>query len=149
MLTRYSDNNQISISVIDLMFLCYRSSEMDNHLIHLEWKLISDHTSLTIVIPLVKEHINTRKQTIVKNSNEEWKFIKNLYEFLRNIDTSNIVDYLCLDKIVNNFASAVENVWMNNSKIVNIMVHSKSWWNTKYSNNLDIYRFSRSLEDWK
>ena len=38
---------------------------------------------------------------------------------------------------------------MNNSKIVNIIVHSKSWWNTKCSNNLDIYRSSRSLEDWK
>ena len=38
---------------------------------------------------------------------------------------------------------------MNNSKIVNITVHSKSWWNAKCSNDLDIYRSSRSLEDWK
>ena len=69
--TRYSNNNQVSNSVIDLMFLCCRSSEIDNHSIHLEWKFISDHAPLTIVIPLVGEYINTRKQTIIKNSDKE------------------------------------------------------------------------------
>jgi len=68
---RYSDNSQDSNSVIDLMFLCCRSSEMNNHSIYPEWQLISDYAPLTIVIPIVKEHINTRKHTIVKNSKKE------------------------------------------------------------------------------
>jgi len=51
---------------------------MDNHLIYPEWQLISDHAPLTIVIPIVEEHINTRKCTIVKNSEKEQLFIKDL-----------------------------------------------------------------------
>ena len=82
---------------------------MNNHSIHLEWRLMLDYTSLTIIIPLVKEHINTRKQTIVKNSDKEQKFIKDLSESLKKIDTSNIVDSLYLNRIINNFASMVEN----------------------------------------
>jgi len=146
-LTRYSDNDQNSNSVIDLMFLHCGSSEMDNHSIHPEWRLMLDHVPLTIVILIIEEHINIRKHTIVKDSNEEQVFIKDLSKALRNIDTSNIVNFLCLDRIVNKFASTVENVWTKNSEIVNITVHSKSWWNAKCSNNLDIYRSSRSLED--
>ena len=108
-----------------------------------------DHAPLAIVIPIVEEHINTRKCTIVKDSKEEWLFIKDLSQALRNIDMSNIVNSLCLDSIINKFASAIENAWTKNSKIVNITVYSKSWWNTKCSNDLDAYRSSRSLEDWK
>jgi len=110
---------------------------------------MSDHAPLAIVIPIVEEHINTRKHTIVKDSKEEQLFIKDLSQALRNINTSNIVNSLCLNSIVNKFANAVKNAWTKNSKIINITVHSKSWWNTKCSNDLDAYRSSRSLEDWK
>ena len=131
------------------MFLHCRSSEMNNHSIYSEWRLMSYHTPLTIVIPIIEEHINTKKHTIVKDSNKEWIFIKDFSEALRNINTSNIIDPLYLDRIVNKFVSTVKNIWTKNSKIVNITVHSKSWWNTKCSNNLEVYRSSRSLEDWK
>ena len=63
-----------------------------------------------IVIPLVEENINIWKWTIIKDSNKEQKFIKNLSESLRKIDTSDIVDFLCLNRIVNNFTSVVENI---------------------------------------
>ena len=84
---------------------------MDNYLIYPEWQLTSDYVSLTIVIPIVKEHINTRKHTIVKNSEEEWLFIKDFSQALRNINMNNIVNSLCLDSIVNKFANTIENVW--------------------------------------
>ena len=45
-LTRYSDNKNDSNSVINLMFLQSSSSKLDNHIIHPEWHLSSDHAPL-------------------------------------------------------------------------------------------------------
>ena len=60
-LTRYSDNMNDSNSVIDLIFLCSSSSELDNHSIHPDQHLMSDHTLLTITIPIAEKSINSTK----------------------------------------------------------------------------------------
>jgi len=60
------------------MFLCSGSNELDNHLIHPEWHLTSDHVSLTIAIPIVEESINSTKHSIIKGSKEKAFFIKNI-----------------------------------------------------------------------
>ena len=66
--TRFSDNLNDSNLVIDLLFIHLNSLKFDNHIIHLEWKLSSDHALLTIDIVIDKEQIYTKKYTIVKNS---------------------------------------------------------------------------------
>ena len=60
-----------------------------------------------------------------------------------------ITDMDHLDSIVADFTSSVENIWAKYSKIVNIMVHSKSLWNVNCSRNLNKYRTFKHLEDWK
>ena len=74
--TRYSDTSRESDSVINLIFLCSGSSELNSHLIHLSWRLTSNHASLTITIPIEEEHVMTSKFSLSKNSNEEEEFIK-------------------------------------------------------------------------
>ena len=59
--TRYSDSSQDLNLVLDLIFLQFRLEELDNYLIQPEWYLTLDHTPLTITIPIVKEHIQTKK----------------------------------------------------------------------------------------
>ena len=131
------------------MFLCNGSSELDSHLIHPDWQLLSDHASLTIVIPIAEEHINSRKHSIIKDSEEELVFIKDLTSSIRYINTSNISDTASLDRAVNEFAVAVENAWEKNSKVIDITKHFKSWWDESCSRDLERYRLSKSLEDWK
>ena len=137
--TRYSNNCQDINLVLDLMFLCFRLYELNNHTIHPEWRLISDYTCLMVTILIVEEHIQTKKHTIVKDSEEEHTFIKELIKVIRNIDINNISDVNCLDNTVHNFASSMENIQVKNLKVVNIMKYSKSWWDAKCSRDLDKY----------
>jgi len=128
------------------MFLRSGSSELNNHSIHPDWRLLSNHAPLTIIIPITEEHIVSRKCSIIKDSEEESTFIKDLTNSIRNIDTSNITN---LDRAVNEFASVVEITWEKNSKVINITRHSKSWWDKSCCRDLEKYRSSKSLEDWK
>jgi len=138
--TRYFDNNNDSNLVIDLMFLCYDSSELNNHSIHPNWHLTSNHVPLTITIPINEENIDLCKKTISKNSDEEDLFIKEVIASFSKLDTSNISDISQLEEIVTDFANIVESVWTKNSKIINIMKHSKGWWNNNCNSDLDKYR---------
>ena len=108
MLTQYSDNRHDSNSVINLMFLHSGSSKLDNHSIYPNWRLSSNHASLTIIIPIIEEHINSSKCSIIKDSEEESIFIKDLTISIRNINAFNMSDIASLNKAVNNFASVVE-----------------------------------------
>ena len=50
--TRYTDNaNELNLT-IDLIFIQCDSSILNNHSIHPEWHLSSDHAPLTITIPI-------------------------------------------------------------------------------------------------
>jgi len=105
--TRYSDNANDSNSVIDLMFFCSNSSELNTYHIHPKWCLISDHAPLTITISITKEHIDICKRTITKNSEEDYMFIKEiivLFTKLNILSISNIPD---LKEVVSDFADII------------------------------------------
>ena len=131
------------------MFLQCGSTELNNHLIHPEWWLISDHVPLSITISITDENIDLCKRTITKNSEEEELFIEEIITSFKNLDMSNILDIPNLEQIINNFANIVDNVWMKNSKFVNITRHSKSWWDKNCNKDLERYRSSKSIKDWK
>ena len=90
------------------MFLQSSSSKLNNHLIHPDWWLSSDHATLTIFIFIVEENINMSKFSIVKNSKEEDSFIKNISSIIRNLDISDLSVIDKLENIVNTLASNIE-----------------------------------------
>ena len=124
--TRYLDNLNDTNSVINLMFLWSGSLELNNHMIHLEWCLMSNHTPLTISILIVEEFANSSKWSIVKNSEEEAAFIKDVTNSLKELDISNLLDSNWLENTVNFFANSVEYTWERNFKSINVTKHSKS-----------------------
>jgi len=148
-LTRYSDNINDSNLVIDLMFLHSSSRKLNNHSIYPEWYLTSYHASLTITIPIVEESVNSTKHSIIKDSDKETAFINDITLSIRNLNMSNLSDIVSLNNIVNDFTNKVNNAWEKSSKIINIMKHSKSWWNENCNRDLANYRLLKNLEDWK
>jgi len=65
------------------------------------------------------------------------------------LDTTSIEDSDKLDRVIKQFGSIINNVWTKNAKKSRISKHSKQWWTEDCSHSLDIYRSSRSLENWK
>ena len=146
-LTRYSDNINDLNSVINLIFLQYNSFKLDNHSIHPKWHLISDHTPLIIIIPIVEKNINSRKKSIIKDSDENKQFIQDLIASIRNLNMSNLSDISHLENTIKDFANSIDKAWAKNSKMINVTKYSKSWWNKNCSKDLEKYRRSKSLKD--
>ena len=88
--TRYLDNSHNSNSVIDLMFLQLDSEELNNYLVHPDWRLTSDHAPLSVKISILKEHIQTKKRSLVKNSEEENHFVIELMSFIKGLKMDSI-----------------------------------------------------------
>jgi len=123
--TRYSDMVGESNLVINLMFLCYRSSELDHHSIHPENYLSSDHAPLSIDISIHKEVIHTSKFLISPKSDQETSFIEEIILNFKNLDTSDIGDTEKLECIVNQFGAIIDQAWTKNAKKSRISKHSK------------------------
>ena len=124
-------------------------TELNNYSIYSDWQLTSDYVSLTISIPIIEENVNSPRFSIMKNSEEEALFIKDVSSIIKNLDISNLSDINKLEDMVNTLASNTEHAWGKNSKLVNVTRHSKNWWTEEYNQSLRNYRISRSLEDWK
>ena len=99
--TRFSNIARKANSVIDLMFLYYRSRELDWHTIHPDNHLSSDHTPLSIYIPIDEEIVCTSKLLIPQKSEQETTFVKEVISNFKNLDMSNIADTEKLENIVN------------------------------------------------
>jgi len=111
------------------MFLRLESLEHDNHTIHSNWRLTSDYTPLTINISIFEEHTQTRRQMLVKNSEEEEYFLNELSEAIKEINTKNIQSKEVIKLVVQSFTSHTDRIWYKHLKIVNITKHAKEWWN--------------------
>ena len=147
--TRYFDMAGESNSVINLMFLHYGSSELDHHTILPDSQLSSDHTPLSIDIPIFEEIIQTLKLTLAPKSDQETDFINDIILNLKTLDTSNIEDIGKLEWVVNQLGTIIDQAWTKNAKKSKISKHSKQWWLDECKRSLNNYRSSRSLENWK
>ena len=76
--TRFSDNDHNTNSVLDLVFLFPSFPEFNQHCIHPEWRLSSDHAPITIDVFIREERISHSWCSLAKGSNEKIKFIKNM-----------------------------------------------------------------------
>ena len=123
--TRHSDMARESNLIIDLMFLQYGSNNINQHSIHLDWHLTSDHAPFSITIYIINEVVNISKSSIQQNSKQEIAFVEEVILIFKNLDTSNITDKECLENTVNNLDLLVNRAWNKNAKQTRITKHSK------------------------
>ena len=124
--TGYSDNTNDANSVIDLMFLRPNFSEIDNHTIHPKLQYSLDHASLTADISIIKKFVLNKWYAIIKNSKEEDKFIIELIDAIKKINTEWLMNKESLKLAVQEFANKSDIIWYEHLKYVNITKHSKA-----------------------
>ena len=99
--TRYSDTRGKLDLVIDLMFLHSRSSKLNNHVIHLDWQLTSDHAPLTVTIFIEEEFVQTVKLLLPKKSDKKEAFIKEVSSIIKSLNTLNLLNQESLEQVIN------------------------------------------------
>ena len=107
-LTRYSDMLGEANSVIDLMFLQYRSSKLNQYSIHPDSCLSLEYAPLTITITIADEIVNTSKSSIPQNSEQETAFIEEIILIFRNLEMSNITDKDNLENTINHLEALIK-----------------------------------------
>jgi len=80
-----------------------------------------------VSIIIEEEFVQERKQTIIKNSEEEKEFINKLKVNISNMNTTNVLDSNTLEYLTQSFFSIAENFWNKYSKMDNITKCSKAW----------------------
>ena len=122
--TRYSDMSNL---VIDLMFLCCGSYELNYHSIHPGNCLSLDHAPFSIKIPIIEKVIQSSKLTIHLKSNQEMAFVKEVILSFKSLGISVINNSDKLESIVNQLGMIINQAWKKNAKKSRIFKHSKQW----------------------
>jgi len=106
--TRYSETAGELNSVINLMFLCYDSSELDQHSILPKSHLSSDYAPLTVIIPLSEEIVQMSKLILTPKSNQESEFIKDVISKFKDLDMTSIKDIDKLEQVIKQFGMIID-----------------------------------------
>ena len=128
-LTRYSNTMGKSNSVINLMFLCSRSNELNNHSIHPDQCPILDYVPLTVTIPIEEKFVQSSKLFLLKKSKKEELFVTEVINIFKSLDTSILSNLESLKQVVNSLVSRINQAQNINARKVNITKYSKKWWN--------------------
>ena len=69
--------------------------------------------------------------------------------YICSIDISNICNIDSLENVTQSIAYSIESLWNNPSKSINITKCSKNWWNTNCNRDIEKYKESKQIENWK
>ena len=123
--TRYSNMIEEVNLVINLMFLWYRSSKLNQHSIHPDSHLSSDYAPLTITISIANEIVSIFKLSIPQNSEQKTAFVKEIISIFKNLETSNITNKDNMENTVNHLEALIKQACTKNTKRSRITKHSK------------------------
>jgi len=75
-----------------------------------------DHALLTVTIGITEENIDSFKFSIIKNSEEESRFIEEAACAIKIINNDDLANSLKLEEIIISLASRIDRTWKANSK---------------------------------
>jgi len=125
--TRYADNPRDANSVLDLIFLFPNNCRFAKNLLFPDKRKLFDHVPMIIEVGIKEEDINITIQSIKKNSKAKKKFIAEIKENIKLLNTATISNNSELETLVDNLALIFRDAWSKHTKTSQIMKHSKKW----------------------
>ena len=77
------------------------------------------------------------------------RFITKIIKSVKRLNPDHIKSKEDFEQLVQEFMHNIDKIWLKHSKMVNITRYSKLQWSEEYQRELEKYRSSRCLEDWK
>ena len=81
---------------------------------------------MTVDISIIEEFIPNKQYTIIKNNKEEDKFIANIIEVIKKIDTKYLSNRELLKLTVQEFANKSDIIWYKHLRYINITKYPKA-----------------------
>jgi endonuclease/exonuclease/phosphatase family metal-dependent hydrolase len=110
--------------------------------------LFSDHTPMTVSLPLTSTEHALQYKTLPKDSEEELCFLNKICDGLRDLKDLPLNMESDISLLFNTFHARVSLAFEENARNSYITHRSKLWWNNDCSTCLDIYRQCRSKLNW-
>src|SRR6202171_835956 len=147
--THFPPQDGLTPTVIDLMFLKSDWVLRLAHSILPDDRGTSDHAPLVIDVPAPGSEVLVTRWSLKRDSDEEVVYLaavlegfSPLLEWQGDLGES-------IEEVTSAISAVLLKAWSDHAKESRITKHSKEWWNLDCSSALDVYRASRSLEDWK
>src|SRR5882757_3837649 len=145
--THFPFNEDLTPTVIDLMFVPFMISLTTEHEILSEMRGTSDHAPLVVTLPGPDSEVPVTRWTIVPGSDEESAYRGDVLTALGSLsmwrgDTAQEVD-----EVTEAISFAFSKAWDSHAKESRWGKHSKGWWTQECSDALEVYRTDRADDD--
>jgi hypothetical protein len=146
--THFPYNEDLTPTVIDLMFVPAEVSLTTEHEIHPDLRGTSDHAPLTVTLPGPDSEVPVTRWSIQSGSDEEQAYLGEVLESLELLLGWEGQTAEEVDEVVEAISTAFSKAWDSQAKETRRGKHSNGWWTQECSDSIAVYRTSHDADDW-
>jgi hypothetical protein len=146
--THFPYNEDLTPTVIDLMFVLVEVSLTTEHEIHPDLQGTSDHAPLTVTLPGPDSEVLVTRWSIQSGTDEEQAYLGEVLESLELLLGWEGQTAEEVDEVVGAISTAFSKAWDSQAKETRRGKHSNGWWTQECSDSIAVYHTSRDADDW-
>jgi hypothetical protein len=146
--THFPYNEDLTPTVIDLMFVPAEVSLTTEHEIHPDLRGTSDYAPLTVTLPGPDSEVLVTRWSIQSGSDEEQAYLGEVLESLELLLGWEGQTAEEVDGVVEAISTAFSKAWDSQAKETRRGKHSNGWWTQECSDSIAVYRALCDADNW-
>jgi hypothetical protein len=146
--THFPYNEDLTPTVIDLMFVPAEVSLTTEHEIHPDMRGTSDHAPLMVTLPGPDSEVPVTRWSIQSGTDEEQAYLGKVLESLELLLGWEGQTAEEVDEVVMAISTAFFKAWDSQAKETRRGKHSNGWWTQECSDSIAVYRALCDADDW-